>query len=138
MLEVSVYGGGKVNKIIHQDKTFCQFDTLQNGYRAAALLLKKYINVYKLDTIEKIVGRWAPTNENNTKGYIEYVSFITGIYPDTSISFNEIKEVMRAMVMKENGVFYDPYKQKATLKALTDGYMNAYHDVRYNVQGEKK
>lgn len=68
---------------VQTDPDFCQFQTLEYGWRAAfRLLTRTYYARYGLDTIRKIIGRWAPPNENNTAAYIAAVSQITGIPPD--------------------------------------------------------
>ena len=36
-------------------------------------------------TIRGIISRWAPSNENNTRAYIENVSRLAGIAPDEPI-----------------------------------------------------
>lgn len=65
------------------DPEFCQFQTLEYGWRAAFRLLSNtYYAKYGLDTIRKIIGRWAPPIENNTAAYVAAVSQITGIPPD--------------------------------------------------------
>lgn len=50
---------------------FCQFDTLEHGWRAALMLLVKYQRS-GYDSIYKIIHRWAPPSENNTKAYIRF------------------------------------------------------------------
>lgn len=57
-----------------QDTTFCQFNSLAYGYRAAAKLLQTYQTKYKLYVLSQIIGRWAPPNENNTQAYATRVA----------------------------------------------------------------
>ena len=62
------------------DKEFCQFKSLVFGWRAAfKLLTRTYYHTYKLNTIEKIIKRWAPSSENDTLQYIRSVEALTGI-----------------------------------------------------------
>ena len=57
------------------DIDFEQFLTMAYGWRAAFILLgRTYYEKYHLDTIRKIISRWAPECENNTKAYINYVA----------------------------------------------------------------
>jgi len=56
------------------DPDFEQFDTLENGIRAAALIVKTYITRYHCNTPEAIIARWAPASENNVKAYVAYVT----------------------------------------------------------------
>ena len=62
---------------------FCQFYTMEYGWRAAFVILcRPYYGKYGLKTIRDIVSRWAPTKENNTEAYIRHVSDYTGIAPN--------------------------------------------------------
>ena len=56
------------------DRSFFQFKEMKWGYRAAFIILKRYYNDYHLLTIEDIIRRWAPPNENNSKAYANYVA----------------------------------------------------------------
>ena len=70
-------------KPLQTDAQFCQFETMEHGWRAAFVMLTRtYYHTYRLYTIRAIINRWAPPNENNTKRYIENVCRITGISPD--------------------------------------------------------
>ena len=62
---------------------FCQFYTMEYGWRAAFVILcRTYYGKYGLKTIRDIVSRWAPAKENNTEAYIRHVSDYTGIAPN--------------------------------------------------------
>ena len=117
------------------DKVFCQFQTLEHGWRAAFLLIKKYINKYNLCTIEKIISRWAPPAENATKNYINSVSFQSCIDPDMKLQFSDMRSMLAigaAMCMVENGCGYDPMKKDEWLKAMSGGYQIALHSEQFN------
>lgn len=60
---------GKVLARNRKDELFEEFDDVYYGFRAACLLLLKYYYVYELNTPMKIVSRWAPPNENDSKLY---------------------------------------------------------------------
>ena len=69
-------------------------------------ILRNYINNYKLDTIRKIIGRWAPKNENNTLAYVKAVSDYAGISPDDPINaYNReiMIRIVAGMSQVENG-----------------------------------
>lgn len=55
------------------DKEFVQFKADVYGLRAAFIILRKYIKQYRLDTVEKIIHRWAPPSENNVQAYVNAV-----------------------------------------------------------------
>lgn len=61
---------------IGSDNGFCVFDNLEHGLRALVILLRNYINVYKLHSVSQIISRFAPACENDTRNYI---SFVDGI-----------------------------------------------------------
>ena len=62
------------------DASFCQFESLEFGWRAAFYLLTRtYYHKYRLYTIRKIISKWAPPNENLTATYIQNVCRLTGI-----------------------------------------------------------
>lgn len=88
------------------DKEFEQFVHVCYGLRAGFILLRRYINRYRLNTIEKIISRWAPGNENNTHSYIDQVAKSMNIAPDTPLHYKD-RETMcalvYAMVYVENG-----------------------------------
>ena len=60
-------------KKTQSDSSFCQFETFEDGWRAAFVLLTRtYYQKMGLGTIRAIVERWAPPNENNTAAYVNY------------------------------------------------------------------
>ena len=59
---------------IQSDSRFCSFTTPAYGIRALGKLVTNYYHNYKLNTIAKIINRWAPAIENNTDAYINAVS----------------------------------------------------------------
>lgn len=88
------------------DNEFEQFVHVCYGLRAGFILLKRYINRYKLNTIEKIISRWAPHNENNTRSYINQVARGMNIEPDTPLLYedkNRMCALVYEMVYVENG-----------------------------------
>lgn len=62
-----------------QDDEFKQFVTMAYGYRAMFALLYTYQHRYGLDTIAKMIARYAPENENNTAAYIDAVADRSGV-----------------------------------------------------------
>ena len=61
-----------------QDKSFKQFETMAYGYRAIFRILRNYYNNYKLETICKMIGRWAPENENDTDSFLSLCTLLHG------------------------------------------------------------
>lgn len=101
---------------VQEDPRFCQFVSMEFGCRAALKILRSYIKGYeytgrtsriKFDTIEKIVSRWAPSSENNTERYIQFVSQKTGINRFQRIAISDKKSIVNiayAMSLFECGV----------------------------------
>ena len=88
------------------DKEFKQFKSMAYGYRAIFKILSNYYRNYKLDTISKMISRWAPENENNTDAYIKAVSDYAGIPADDPINVNDREQMIRivaGMSKVENG-----------------------------------
>lgn len=94
---------GEVNP--SRDKDFKQFKSMPYGYRAVFKILSNYYRNYKLDTIRKMIERWAPENENNTAAYVSLVSSYAGISPDDQISFDreQMIRIVAGMSKVENG-----------------------------------
>lgn len=105
------------------DPAFEQFTCMPYGLRAAFVLLRRYIDVYKLNTISKIVCRWAPSSENNTLAYIRRVSDSMKYDADAPLSYQDKQKMfalVKAMVQVECGRAIDDIDIKA-------GYILADH-----------
>lgn len=88
------------------DQAFKTFETPAWGYRAIFALLKEYIGK-GYNTINKIIGRYAPSSENNTNSYVSTVVKKTGIQPDTKIAASDLislTRIVRAISFVENGI----------------------------------
>ena len=96
--------------VVQSDSEFCQFQTLEWGWRAAfRLLTRTYYQKHRLNTIRAIVSRWAPPLDNNNTGaYIANVARLTHIMPDEPLG-NPTEHPARwmllgvAMAIQENG-----------------------------------
>lgn len=90
-----------------EDAEFKQFKSMAWGYRAIFQCLNTYYRKYGLDTIRKMISRWAPSSENNTEAYIKTVSELSGVSENSRITSTN-KDVMipivAAMSRVENGV----------------------------------
>ena len=88
------------------DREFKQFKSMAYGYRAIFKILSNYYRNYKLDTIRKMISRWAPENENNTGAYIKAVSDYAGIPADDPVNITDREQMIRivaGMSKVENG-----------------------------------
>ena len=87
------------------DKSFKTFSTMAYGYRAAFVTLATYLT-RDLNTIEKIISRWAPPSENNTQSYIATVVKFSGIPKDKILTADDGADyilIVAAMSFVENG-----------------------------------
>lgn len=84
---------------------FITFSDITWGLRALALDIINNINGKGVDTISKFITKYAPPSENDTAGYISFVSAQTGIGPDEQLGTDAdtVFSLMRAIISKELG-----------------------------------
>ncbi len=108
-------------KKVQSDTQFCEFETLDWGWRAAfKLLTRTYYHQYRLYTIRTIISRWAPPNENNSQAYANYVATMCAtrvdrILPSPTQDATLWQKIVHAMAEYENGVCVD-------WKPIKEGY----------------
>lgn len=95
------------------DPSFCQFVSPEYGIRAIYKLLQTYQKKYELNTVESIIDRYAPPNENNTVGYINRAAKDIGVSVNEPINASS-KPVAIALATAIVGVElgYQPYSHK--------------------------
>lgn len=101
------------------DKAFFTFKDPVYGIRALARTLITYQDKYNLDTVEDIIHRWAPPNENDTQAYIEAVADHMGVDRDEPIDTHQYEymlPLLEAVVQHENGI--QPYTPAQFDRAL--------------------
>lgn len=77
--------------------SFRTFETPEDGIRAMAWQLGRYFRRDKIDTVEGLISKWAPSIENDTAGYIKAVGKRTGYRPDEKLNLND-PEVMARLI----------------------------------------
>lgn len=102
---------GLVPEVERTDKSFCQFKAPVYGLRAIVKIMFTYKDKYGLETVEGIINRYAPPNENNTQGYINRVCDKLGVKPDEPIELTDevLVWLIRAICGVENGDQYTNY-----------------------------
>ena len=101
-----------------RDKSFKTFSSLPFGYRAGIVILGTYLS-RGLNTIEKIITKWAPPAENDTESYISNVERWSGIPRNkqlTAIDGSDYILIVAAMSFVENG-------QNADISAVQAGFI---------------
>lgn len=106
---------------IGDDGAFVIFDSPESGVRALAKNLQSY-GRQGYDSIEKIINRWAPPSENDTKSYIDSVVAATGIPATQSLDLSDpdtLSSLAQAIGFHETGSRYDPeVYQQGVARAL--------------------
>ncbi|MGB4414666.1 MAG: structural protein P5 [Paludibacter sp.] len=99
------------------DKRFKTFSSLPYGYRAAFVILGTYLS-HGLNTIEKIITKWAPPAENDTESYIDKVEKWSGVLRSKKLTAADGPEyimIVAAMSFVENG-------KNADISAVKEGF----------------
>lgn len=104
----------------HQtDSSFCIFVSPEYGIRALVKILLTYYKKYKLNTVKKIISRYAPPSENETESYIKSVANQLGVASDEEIDLSSVAVLavlLRAIIRHENGE--QPYSDEQILKGI--------------------
>ena len=94
-------------RTVQDDQQFFQFTEMRWGYRALIRTLQNYRRLHGCETIADFIRRWAPSNENNTSGYISRVCKEMQV-PSTYVPDVDDKNTMcafaAAISQVENGV----------------------------------
>ncbi|ACF15824.1 gp16 [Escherichia phage EcoDS1] len=103
------------------DGAFVIFDSPESGVRALGKNLLSY-GRQGYDSIEKIINRWAPPNENDTQAYIDSVVAATGIPATQSLDLSDpdtLSSLAQAISFHETGSRYNPeVYQQGVARAL--------------------
>lgn len=97
---------GKVDLSRNTDKEFEQFTYYAFGVRAMIVLIRNYIEKHGLNTVRKILERYAPPSENHTGKYAATVASWMGITPDTPITSKQkdLQPLIKALARYETGM----------------------------------
>lgn len=101
------------------DEAFCVFRSAEYGIRALVKVLLTYEKKYGLNTVRKIISRYAPESENDTGAYVASVAGQLGVSADEVIEL-ENRAVMlvliKAIIRHENGE--QPYDNETLVKGI--------------------
>lgn len=118
---------------------FAQFGTDAEGLSAMAGNLLSYA-ANGFNTIRSIIGRWAPSSENNTAGYIKAITGAMGIGADTLLNLRDpqvLQALMAAMIKQEQG--HNPFSAEmlnaAVQSRLGQTTINQKIDIRVDGAG---
>ena len=112
------------NKIVlilqsEKDRDWLQ-TTCLSALRALAKLLLNYRKVYGLRTVESLISRWAPSNENDTRAYAAAVSRDMGVPPQAGLHLDQgtLSALVTAIIRHENG--QQPYSAELIGNAVRE------------------
>lgn len=102
------------------DSVFCEFIDMKYGVRCGLIILRKYIQVYHLSDVRGILSRFAPSKENDTESYIEFVEgrMRRDGFTPTDIEFGTDKflSLCAAIIKYECGLVSTPMYLRAVIK----------------------
>ena len=95
-------------KIEGNDPIFESFKNNYYGYRAALICLYKHYRTGS-NTINLLISKWAPSSENITCNYVDYVSSRSLLSPNKPFlwSYSNVYLIMYYMCKFENGKIVD-------------------------------
>lgn len=117
------------------DGAFVTFDSPESGVRALGKNLLSY-GRQGYDSIEKIINRWAPPNENDTQAYIDSVVAATGIPATQSLDLSDpdtLSSLAQAISFHETGSRYDPEVYQQGVARALNGISPKTQPVSANV-----
>lgn len=106
-----------------KDSRFCTFVDPTYGIRALAVTLityhdkRKAANGTRIDTVREIIERWAPSIENHTNNYIQFVCKAMNVTPEQNLDLHDydtMRPLVEAIIRQENG--------KGVLKSINTWY----------------
>ena len=108
--------------LIGEAEGYCRFEDPVMGIRAGAALLVSYQDRHGLNTISKIVNRWAPpADKNNTLNYIKFVCAKTGFSMNEVLDLHSywiVRPMLEAMIDFENAGDGHPYTEAQINRGL--------------------
>ena len=105
------------------DSRFVKFNRPEDGIRALAKVLLTNYRKHGLNTVRKIVNRWAPPHENDTGAYANHVADLLGVDDEALIVVSDpliLEGLTRGIIAHENGrvIYSDAEIVSAIDKAL--------------------
>ncbi|ENM5727492.1 structural protein P5 [Vibrio mimicus] len=98
---------------VEPEGRFARFSAAKYGIRAGAKLISNYMTIHNKQSVIAILERFAPSNENHTANYANFVANKLGVGVSERLTTKHIPAMVKAMIQFENGL--NPY---------TDDYIN--------------
>lgn len=105
------------------DSAFEQFDTVEQGIRAGAIVFLTYQRKHGLETVRELIHRWAPPVENDTDSYVNAVANEMGVGANDPLSLCDqgtMTKFLKAVIRHENGrvIYADSVIEDGVRRAL--------------------
>ena len=101
---------------IQNDPVFVQFKSPEYGFRAMVKILRSYRN-RGLRSIKQIVSTYAPSNENDTDAYINFVAKQLSVNPDKQLDIEaNMQPLIKAMARFEVGPLFNTMYSDADIQ----------------------
>lgn len=117
------YGNNPGNiRPIGQSTGFQSYESPSAGIKAIDDNLLAYANKHGINTLEGVISRWSPPNENDTSTLIDNASKRLGIAPNAPIDLTDPVQrhaISTAIMMQENPIFA-PKKKTLTPAQVLD------------------
>lgn len=97
---------GEIRPTTDPQGRLCTFDCMEDGVRAGTKTLLTYYHIHNLKTINEIINRFSPPEENNTAAYVDAVSEQMGLQPDEQLDMSDrniVEDLITAIIMHEQG-----------------------------------
>lgn len=92
---------------IRTDPRFAEFQTMEYGIRALAKIMLSYDRLYGVDTVRRIVARYAPAADgNDVSSYVGDIARQMRVHPDQAIDLDDratLVDLIAAISRHENG-----------------------------------
>ena len=120
---------------VQHDSSFVEFTAFKYGYRAAFIILHRYMNTYSIKTLSAVIRMWCPAGDgkNNPEHYAQTVCKLTGMAIDELLSFENRPQMMNlaiGMTYVECGKDFDIDK---LCRAMDEGYDLALKKLGYKM-----
>lgn len=106
----------------NKDPVFEEFNFYSDGIRAGGKLLFNYFALYHINTVQGLIYRWAPPQDDNpTNDYVNFVADYLKVSPTQPIDVKaRLPELCRAIIHYEIGTVPFSYSYiRSSLKELT-------------------
>lgn len=100
---------------VQHDDDFVQFESATYGFRAMARILRSYER-RGLISVRDIISTYAPSTENKTDNYIQFVAERLQVTPDATLELDIVMvDLIQAIMAFENGPLFADFYRAATI-----------------------